>query len=254
MNQSIHITGRCKGLTCIMSHFKAHWTLLQMCVQIGKKSLKAKKPSEVTSQSLLHAPTTPFTLSATLTAHPHYIGMAANERTCTYCGSQFARGWCFTKHMRACAANNFVSVQRVAEATEVFEQDPMSVDDGDDVAEHRIAGVQNVTQQPQAHHREHYRLNAKHLETLQFLGPMCAGLPVADEKMKSILKYARSLDSPRVRFLPKTPATAWRRLAKVRCTTLDSQCTRVPFLYIRTKSGCTLQIVNAVFPLSIQWT
>ena len=76
--------------------------------------------------------------------------------------------------MRACAANNFVSVQRGGETTEVFEQDPMSVDDGDDVAEHRIAGVPNVTQQPIAHHREHYRLNAKHLETLQFLGPMCA--------------------------------------------------------------------------------
>jgi hypothetical protein len=29
-----------------MSHFKAHWTLLQMCVQIGKKSLKATNPAD----------------------------------------------------------------------------------------------------------------------------------------------------------------------------------------------------------------
>ena len=136
--------------------------------------------------------------------------------------------------MRACAANKFVSVPLGEEATEVVQHDPMSVDDGDDVAEHTIAGVPNVTQQPQAHHREHYRLNAKHLETLRFLGPMCAGIPVADEKMKSILKYAKSLDSARVGFLPKTPATAWRRLAKVRYTTLNSQCTSVTFLYERT--------------------
>ena len=74
--------------------------------------------------------------------------------------------------MRACAANKFVSVPLGVEATEVVQHDPMSVDDGDDVAEHTIAGVPNVTQQPQAHHREHYRLNAKHLETLLFLGPM----------------------------------------------------------------------------------
>ena len=216
-----------------------------MCTD-RKKVLGNHKAFRWHCAKLVACPYNPVPPTATLTTHPHEIGMAANERTCAYCGSQFARGWCFTKHMRACAANNFVSVQRVAEATEVFEQDPMSVDDGDDVAEHRIAGVPNVTQQPQAHHREHYRLNAKHLETLQFLGPMCAGLPVADEKMKSILTYAKSLDSPRVRFLPKTPATAWRRLAKVRCTTLYSQCTSVPFLYIRTKSGCTIEIVNAV--------
>jgi hypothetical protein len=94
--------------------------------------------------------------------------------------------------MRACAANNFVSVLRGEEATEVVQHDPMSVDDGDDVAEHATAGVPNVIRQPQAHHREHYRLNAQHLETLKFLGPMCAGLPVGDEKLKSMLKYAKS--------------------------------------------------------------
>ena len=224
-----------------------------MCTD-RKKVLGKQKALERPSAKLAACPYDPLAPIATLTTHPHDIGMAANGPTCAYCGSQFARGWCFSKHIRACAANNVVSVQRVAEATEVFEQDPTSVDDGDDVAEHIIAGVPNVTQQPKAHHREHYRLNAKHLETLQFLGPMCAGLPVADEKMKSMLKYPKSLDTPRVRFLPKTPATAWQRLAKVRCTTLYSQCTSVPFLYIRTKSGCTLQIVNAVFPLSIQRT
>ncbi len=44
---------------------------------------------------------------------------------------------------------------------------------------------------------------------------MCGGLPVADEKLKAMLKYVRSLDSTRACLLPKTPATAWRRLAKV---------------------------------------
>jgi hypothetical protein len=136
--------------------------------------------------------------------------------------------------MRACAVNNFESVLRREEDTEVVQHDPMSVDDGDDVAEHAIAGVPNVLQQPQAHHREHYRLNAKHLETLKFLGPMCAGLPVANDKLKSMLKYAKSLDTARVRFLPKTPATAWQRLAKVRNSTLNSQYMSVPCRYERT--------------------
>ncbi len=53
INQFIHIASRCKALTCILSHFKAHWTFLKMCVQ------KGKKPSEVTLQSLFPAPTTP---------------------------------------------------------------------------------------------------------------------------------------------------------------------------------------------------
>jgi elongation factor P--beta-lysine ligase len=91
----------------------------------------------------------------------------------------------------------------------------MPDDDGYGGAQDDIAGFANVTQEPQRHHRERYRLNEKHLETLKFLGPMCAGLPVGDEKLKAMLKYAKSLDSARVRFLPKTPATAWRRLAKV---------------------------------------
>jgi hypothetical protein len=106
----------------------------------------------------------------------------------------------------------------------------MSEADGDDVAEDFVP---HVNQQPQAHHREQYHLNAQHLETLKFLGPMCAGLPVPDEKLKAMLKYAKSLDSARVCSLPKTPATAWRRLAKVRNnishllrnSTLHSECT-----------------------------
>jgi hypothetical protein len=142
--------------------------------------------------------------------------MAANEGRCTYCGSQFPRGWCLSKHMRACAANTFVSTLRVEGTTDARQHDPMSEADVDDVAEDAIAAAPNIFQQPQAQHRERYRLNAKHLETLKFLGPMCAGQPVGDEKLKAMLKYAKSLDSLRVHSLPKTPATAWRRLAKVR--------------------------------------
>lgn len=217
-----------------------------MCVQIGKKSLKVTKPANVTSQTLFPALTTTLTHSATLTTHTHYIGMAANEGRCTYCGSQFPRGWCLSKHMRACAANTFASTLRVEEATDVGQHDLMSEADGDDVAEDAIAGVRNVFQQPQAQHREHYRLNAKHLETLKFLGPMCAGLPVGDEKLKAMLKYAKSLDSTRVRSLPKTPATAWRRLAKVRYNisdmlrrTLYSECTsQEQFIYITVRLRC----------------
>ena len=204
-----------------------------MCVQNGKKSCSSQKPSEGCNNSLLPAPTTPLMPSATLTTHPNYIiGMAANEGKCTYCGSQFPRGWCLSKHMRACAANNFVSTQRGEETTEtsIVQHDPMSEADGDDVAEDFVP---HVIQQPQAHHREQYHLNAQHLETLKFLGPMCAGLPVPDEKLKAMLKYAKSLDSARVCSLPKTPATAWRRLAKVRNnishllrnSTLHSECT-----------------------------
>jgi hypothetical protein len=100
--------------------------------------------------------------------------------------------------------------------TDARQHDPMSEADADDVAEDAIAAAPNIYEQPQAQHRERYRLNAKHVETLKFLGPMCAGQPVGDEKLKAMLKYAKSLDSVRVHSLPKTPATAWRRLAKVR--------------------------------------
>jgi hypothetical protein len=100
-------------------------------------------------------------------------------------------------------------------ATDVLQHDVMSEDNGYDGAENAIVGFANVAQEPQAHHRERYRLNDKHLETLIFLGPMCGGLPVGTEKLKAMLQYAKSLDSARVRFLPKTPGTAWRRLAKV---------------------------------------
>ena len=61
-------------------------------------------------------------------------------------------------------------------------------------------------------------MEARQMKTTrrQFVqGSMCAGLPVGDEKLKAMLKYAKSLDSQRVRLLPKTPTTAWRRLAKV---------------------------------------
>ena len=141
--------------------------------------------------------------------------MATSQATCTYCGAQFPRGWCLSKHIRACAAKNVMSSLATDEATDVLQHDLMSEDDGYGGAEDDIAGFANVTQEPQAHHRERYRLNEKHLETLKFLGPMCAGLPVADAKLKAMLKYAKSLDSQRVRLLPKTPTTAWRRLAKV---------------------------------------
>ena len=141
--------------------------------------------------------------------------MAANQGTCTYCGAQLPRGWCLSKHIRACAGKNVTSSLPADEATDVLQHDVMPDDDGYGGAQDDIAGFANVTQEPLAHHRERYRLNEKHLETLKFLGPMCAGLPVADAKLKAMLKYAKSLDSARVRFLPKTPATAWRRLAKV---------------------------------------
>jgi hypothetical protein len=152
--------------------------------------------------------------------------MAANEGTCTYCGSQFRRGWVLSKHIKACAATNLQSSLTVEEATDVVQNEQMSEDDGDGVAvAHQgeeapitdaIVAVSNLFEQYQPHHREHFRLNAKDLETLNILGPMCAGLPMADEKVKAMLKYAKSLDTARVRFLPKTPATAWQSLAKVR--------------------------------------
>ena len=157
----------------------------------------------------------PHVPGATLTHYPHYIDMATSQATCTYCGAQFPRGWCLSKHIRACAAKNVMSSLAGDEATDVLQHDVMPDDDGYGGAQDDIAGFANVTQEPQRHHRERYRLNEKHLETLKFLGPMCAGLPVGDEKLKAMLKYAKSLDSARVRFLPKTPATAWRRLAKV---------------------------------------
>jgi hypothetical protein len=141
--------------------------------------------------------------------------MAANQGTCTYCGAQFPRGWCLSKHIRACAAQNAMFSLAGDAATDVPQHDVMSEDNGYDGAENAIAGFANVTQEPQAHHKERYRLNDKHLETLKFLGPMCGGLPVGAEKLKAMLQYAKSLDSARVRFLPKTPGTAWRRLAKV---------------------------------------
>ncbi len=60
MNQSIHITGCYKGLTCILSHFKAHWTLLQMCAQKGKKCVwKQKKPSVSHFAKLVACPDNP---------------------------------------------------------------------------------------------------------------------------------------------------------------------------------------------------
>jgi hypothetical protein len=152
--------------------------------------------------------------------------MAANEGTCPYCGSQFRRGWVLAKHIKACAATILQSAQTVEEARDVVENEQLSEDDGNGVAvahhgeevliTDAFAAIANLCEQTQPHHPEQYCLNAKHLETLKFLGPMCAGLPVAEFKLKAMLKYAKSLDTARVRYLPKTPATAWRRLAKVR--------------------------------------
>jgi hypothetical protein len=111
-------------------------------------------------------------------------------------------------------------------ATHVVVDDEMSENDGIGIAgalhvedaplTGGIAPAGTLLPQPRPLHRDLYRLNAKHLETLKFLAPMCAGLPVADEKMTAMLKYAKTLDSTRATFLPKTAPTAWRRLCKVR--------------------------------------
>jgi hypothetical protein len=118
--------------------------------------------------------------------------------------------------MKACAATQLQSFPPVEEARDDLQDDDLYEDDRDDVAADALFPVVNVNEQPPGRHCQHYRLNAKHIETLKFLGPMCGGLPVGDEKLKAMLKYAKSLESERGRFLPKTPATAWRRLAKVR--------------------------------------
>jgi hypothetical protein len=111
-------------------------------------------------------------------------------------------------------------------ATHVVEEDEMSENDSIGLAgalhveeeplTGGIADAGTILPQPRPLHRDLYRLNAQHLETLKFLAPMCGGLPVADEKMTAMLKYAKTLDSTRATFLPKTAATAWRRLCKVR--------------------------------------
>jgi hypothetical protein len=119
-----------------------------------------------------------------------------------------------SKNIRACVATHVKSSLTADTAQNVGADDEISENDGVgvDVA---LSRADDLIPLPPHRHREHYRLNAKHIEVLKFLGPMCSGLPVADDKLKAMLKYAKSLDSTRAGFLPKTPATAWRRLAKV---------------------------------------
>jgi len=151
--------------------------------------------------------------------------MSNNAGTCTYCGSQFRRGWCLSKHIRACAAINSQTALMEDTANHVVEDEDMSengsigvaggLDVEDEPVTDGIAAAVTQLPQPRPLHRDLYRLNAKHLETMKFLAPMCVGHPVSDGKMTAMLKYAKTLESARATLLPKTTQTAWRRLCKV---------------------------------------
>ncbi len=145
--------------------------------------------------------------------------------TCRYCGSTFRKGWQLSRHMKACFETSVSLEETSDEGTDAGEDELLSEHSdgssgtGQDVggvrAEDAVVGLGHREERQPAHRVQHC-LSPKIIETIRDLGSMCRGLPVADEKVKEILKYTRSLNGPTTHYLPKTPQTAWRRLAKVR--------------------------------------
>jgi hypothetical protein len=179
--------------------------------------------------------------------------MSNNKGTCTYCGLEFQKGWCLSRHIRACVATHVASSLPADTTRNVGADDEISPNDGvgvdvalpgaEDPVTHGILPAPNLFPLPEHRHGEHYRLDAKHIEALKFLGPMCGGLPVADDKLKAMLKYARSLDSTRACLLPKTPATARRRLAKVSVVFEGAMTVQEYEMQLLRRSLCTFNVL-----------